>query len=220
MYGNRTTVFAVLALLVSTAVAHGVVTARWKGGSNSAAVDPEILAKMVPAKMGAWVGSEDNTDIDDPGLKNLTRRYTHVRIGRSFLVSLTKGHPGLTAVHTPEYCYRGSGYDQIGPVEKRTAVVKDGAPATFFTTQFGKKTAAGPEQLRIFWAWSAGQGWAAPDWPRVHYLGQRSLFKLYVVGPGQPDCSPGKDPALDDFLSTLLGTLDRSLFSPPAPATP
>lgn len=216
MRGSRSIVIAVLAMTVCTAIAHGVVSSRWTGGGrDNAPVMPEV-----PVTMGDWVGSDDNTDIDDQNLKNLTRRYTHVRSGRAFMMSLTVGHPGLTAVHTPEYCYRGSGYDQIGPVDRRTAEVKGGPPAAFWTTQFGKKTAAGPEQIRVYWAWSAGQGWAAPDSPRLHYLGKPLLFKLYVVGPAIADPAPGKDPALEDFLATLLGSLNQSLFAPPVPASP
>jgi hypothetical protein len=137
---------------------------------------------------------------------------------------LTVGHPGLTAVHTPEYCYRGSGYDQSGSVERRSAPTSVGPPAALFTTRFEKKSAAGSEQLRVFWTWSDGRGWEAPDWPRFHYLRRSSLFKLYVVAGGLADVAPGRDPALDDFLATLLGTLHQSLFIPPgnssAPAIP
>jgi hypothetical protein len=211
MQGSRTTVIAVLALTLSAAAAHGVVTSRWTGGRNAIEAIPPI-----PERVGDWVASDDQTDTDDPGLIHFTRRYTHARTGRSVLMSLTVGHPGLTAVHTPEYCYRGSGYDVAGAIERRPAEVKGGPPAVFWTTQFEKKTAAGAEQLRIFWAWSAGDGWAAPTHPRLHYLGKPSLYKLYVVAAGQADVSPGKDAVLDDFLATLLGALNQSLFAPPA----
>jgi hypothetical protein len=210
MHVSRTTVIAVLALTLTAAAAHGVVTSRWTGGR-----DPIVDVPAIPEKVGDWAGSDDTTDRDDPGLIHFTRRYTHARTGRSILMSLTVGHPGLTAVHTPEYCYRGSGYDVAGPIERRPAEVKHGPPAVFWTTQFQKKTAAGTEQLRVFWAWSAGQGWAAPDYPRLHYLGKPSLYKLYVVAGGQADVTPGKDAVLDDFLATLLGALNQSLFAPP-----
>ena len=212
MRGSRTTIIAVLVLTLTTAVAHGVVTSRWTGGRDH---KPQI--PNVPTVIGNWIGTDDNTDIDDPNLANLTRKYTHARTGRWFLVSLTAGHPGLTAVHTPEYCYRGSGFDQLGPIERRTADVPGGPPAAFWTTQFEKKSAAGAEQLRVFWAWSAGHGWAAPDSPRWHYLGVASIYKLYVIGPGEADVTPGRDPAVDEFLAGLLQTLDRSLFTPPTP---
>ncbi|HEY1381809.1 MAG TPA: exosortase-associated EpsI family protein [Gemmataceae bacterium] len=211
MHATRTTVIAVLALTVTTAAAHGVVTCRWTGGRDETPAIPPI-----PNTIGEWVGSDDDTDIDEPHLAHLTRRYTHARTGRSMLVSLTVGHPGLTGVHTPEYCYRGSGYDQVGRTERRPAEVKGGPPAAFWTTQFQKKTPTGTEQLRIFWAWSAGQGWVAPSAPRWHFLGKPSLYKLYVVGGGQADVAPGRDPALDDFLATLLATLNQSLFAPPS----
>jgi len=216
MHAKRITMIAALALTVLTGVAHGVVTARWTGGREVAPVIPAI-----PTTIGDWVGTNDSTDIDDPNLANLTRKYTHSRTGRWFLICLTAGHPGLTAVHTPEYCYRGSGFDQLGPIERRWAETKDGPPAGFWTTQFQKKTAAGAEQLRVFWTWSAGDGWTAPQSPRWHYLGKPSLYKLYVIGAGEANIAPGKDPALDEFLASLLGTLNRSLFAPPtAPATP
>lgn len=219
MQDRRSTLIAVLALTLLTGVAHGIVTARWSGGRDSALVMPEV-----PVVMGDWVGSEDETDTDDPGMIHFTRRYTNAKNGRSYLMSLTVGHPGLTAVHTPEYCYRGSGYDQAGPVEVRPADVKDGSPAKFFTTQFEKKSAAGTEQLRVFWTWSDGRGWEAPSWPRFHYLRRASIYKLYVVAGGVPDVSPGHDPVLDSFLAVLLGTLNQSLFAPPgaspAPAAP
>jgi hypothetical protein len=212
----RPTVLAVLALTIATALAHGVVTARWSGGRD---ITPSI--PPVPANIGEWVGSDDDTNIDDKELAHLTRKYTNSRTGRVFLLSLTAGHPGLTAVHTPEYCYRGSGYDQIGPVERRTAEVQGGPPAAFWTTQFGKKTASGTEQLRVFWAWSAGNGWSAPDSPRWHYLGRPMLYKLYVIGAREANVAPGKDAVLDDFLAALVGTLNRSLFESSArPATP
>ncbi len=219
MQGRRNTLIAVLTLTLLTGVAHGVVTARWSGGRDRAPAMPEI-----PATLGDWVASDDETDKDDPGMIHFTRRYTHAKTGRSFLMLLTVGHPGLTAVHTPEYCYRGSGYDQAGAVERRSADTKGGPPATFFTTQFEKKSAAGIEQLRVFWTWSDGRGWEAPDWPRVHYLRRASIYKLYVVAGGSADVAPSRDPALDDFLATLLGALDRSLFAPlgnsSAPANP
>jgi hypothetical protein len=215
MRGSFATVMAVLVLTVFTAVAHGVVAGRWTGGQDAKPVMPEI-----PKTIGEWVGSDDDTDIDDPGLAHLTRKYTHSRTGRWFLMSLTVGHPGLTAVHTPEYCYRGSGYDQVGPIARRAFDAKAGTPTTFWTTDFEKKSAAGTEQLRVFWSWSAGQGWDTPDWPRWRYIGKPLLYKLYVVSGGQSNAS-GKDPALDEFVSALLGVLSQSLFaSPQSPVNP
>jgi hypothetical protein len=207
MHGSRTTVVAVLVLIVASGAAY-----RWTSG---AAVTPVIPA--IPLKIGDWIGEDQATDFDDPALANLTRRYTNAKTGRWFLISLTAGHPGLTAVHTPEYCYRGSGYDLAALIDRRTVDVPSGPPAVFWTTQFQKKTAAGTEQLRIFWGWSADGTWYAPSFDaRFYYVGKPLLYKLYVVGAGQADVTPGKDPQLDNFLATVLGTLNDALFAKPA----
>ena len=49
--------------------------------------------------------------------------------------------------------------------------------------------------------------------PRLAFLGKPNLYKLYVVAPGAPDAEPGRDPQLDDFLATLLGSLNDALFA-------
>ena len=92
MHASRTTVIAVTLLIVASGAAY-----RWtSGGSVTPSIPP------VPAKIGDWVGEDLDNDVGDSALVNLTRRYTHSRTGRWFLISLTAGHPGLTAVHTPE----------------------------------------------------------------------------------------------------------------------
>ena len=85
MHGTRITVIAALALTLVTAVAHGVVTARWTGGRDSAPRMPDV-----PNTIGDWVGSNDDTEIDDRDLAHLTRKYTHARTG-----SVSIGHSNL-----------------------------------------------------------------------------------------------------------------------------
>jgi hypothetical protein len=201
MHGSRTTVIAVLALTLFAAVAHGVATNRWNGG------DPAPTIPDVPKQFGNWVGEDEESNIDDPALANITRTYTHKSSGRVFVISLTVGHPGLTAVHTPDYCYRGGGYEMTEAIVRRAADAN-----AFWTTTFRKSTASGTEQLRIFWAWSAGGAWAAPDYPRLHFMGKPSLYKLYVVAPSGAEALAGKDAALDEFMTAFLAVLDKSLF--------
>src|SRR5437667_442540 len=69
-----------------------------------------------------------------------------------------------------------------------------------------------PAVPRQFGAWSAGEAWAAPDYPRLHFMGKPSLYKLYVVAPGGAEAVAGKDAVLDEFLTSLLAVLEKSLF--------
>jgi hypothetical protein len=185
------------------AVAHGVATNRWSGVGDAAPTIPEV-----PKQFGGWVGEDQESNIDDPALANVTRIYTHKASGRTLVISLTVGHPGITAVHTPDYCYRGGGYEMTEAITRRGAA---GANA-FWTTTFRKSTAAGTDQLRIFWAWSAGEAWTAPDYPRLYFMGKPSLYKLYVVAPGGAEAAAGKDAVLDDFMTSFQAVLDKSLF--------
>jgi hypothetical protein len=210
MYGSRTTVIAVLSLTLFAAVAHGVATNRWNGGGETAPTVP-----AVPKQFGNWIGEDLESNIDDPALANVTRTYKHKSSGRTFVISLTVGHPGLTAVHTPDYCYRGGGYERTEAIIRRNTEGLTAAGA-FWTTTFRKSTAAGTEQLRIFWSWSAGDAWSAPDYPRLHFMGKPSLYKLYVVAPGGAVAAPGKDAMLDEFLTSFLAVLDKALFGRPA----
>lgn len=207
MHGRRFATLAFIAIVGSSAAVHGVVTNRWNGG-NAAPSIPSI-----PMAAGDWVAQEMTSNVNDPALANVTRRYTHATSGRSFVVSLTCGRAGLTSQHTPEYCYAGSGYEGSG-TERRQVSVAGGATAEFLTTVFRKQSREGEESLRIFWGWSANGTWAAPTLdPRLAFIGKPNLYKLYVVAAGAPDADHGRDPQLDDFLGILLRNLNDALFA-------
>src|SRR5947208_17019237 len=104
------TVFTFLCVVGVTALgaaAHGYVTGRWQAPGAAT----ELALPAIPMALGDWAGEDVKSSLaDDPVLKNLTRKYTQARTGRVITVSLTLGPAGLTAQHTPEYCYPGSGY--------------------------------------------------------------------------------------------------------------
>lgn len=208
MHGYRTLLIAALAVIVVTTAAHGIVTNRWNGGDKTPTL-PEI-----PLRFGNWNGADQHSDFDEPGIAHLSRRYVNTVTGRTFVVSLSLGHPGLTAIHTPEYCYTGSGYEMTTPITRRTL---DGAgrPDELFTTVFQKPGAAAGESLRLFWTWSADGQWKAPTHPRLSFLGKPTLCKLYVVTSGGVDAAAGRDPQLDEFLAGLRDSLNGALFSRP-----
>jgi hypothetical protein len=205
MHASRATLIAVFVVIAATAAVHGIVSNRWNGADVEAAL-PEI-----PMRIADWVGEDVPSQAAEPGIAHLARKYTHAASGRSFIVSVSYGHPGLTAIHTPEYCYTGSGYEMDGGVGKYTA---KSSPAEFFTTAFQKP--GGAEPLRIYWAWSADGTWRAPNNPRLTFLGKRSLCKLYVVAGGGTAAAPGQDAALDDFIAKFVSTLNGALFAPSA----
>src|SRR6266542_46101 len=106
-------VASAVAIIAVCGVAHGLRAERWH---QSAALE-EALArfKQSPMEIGDWKGEAlegDAKAFAQAGAQAYwTRIYTNVRNRRSVLVILMCGRAGRMAVHTPERCYRGAGYE-------------------------------------------------------------------------------------------------------------
>lgn len=216
MQSSKAILIAVVSVILATTAVHGFVTNRWNG-ADVAPVLPDI-----PKKFGEWVGEDLRTAIDEPGIAYLSRRYTSTANGRTIVVSLSLGHPGLTAIHTPEYCYTGSGYEMTGSIAPFALPAQSSA---FWTTAFQKP--GGVDALRIYWGWSADGQWKAPNHPRLTFLGKQSLCKLYIVATGAGATAVGQDKQLDDFMSRFIDQLNGAMFAAngtlrgsPTPPTP
>lgn len=193
----------VAGLSLAGALAHGYVTGRWHTHLNNA----DLALPDVPLTFGDWRGEVLESGLaKDPNLKNLTRKYEHTKTGRTLTVSFTLGPAGLTAQHTPEYCYPGSGYQTIG---ETTEFRPPNRNAQFRTAVFRKVNLAGGEPLRIIWAWTADGQWSAPRYPELKFLTGK-LYKLYVVS-WAADRSPDDDKELLDFLTHLFCILEPHL---------
>src|SRR5207244_1355928 len=132
-------------------------------------------------------------------------------------VILMCGRAGRMAVHTPEVCYGGAGFDMLG-APAPYPVAFDGKQAIFWTARFAKPNTPGAD-LRLCWAWNAGGAWQAPSSPRWTFRGQPFLYKLYVIEEeaGYRRGGSAQADALADFLPHLLGALERTLFSDHSP---
>jgi hypothetical protein len=138
------------------------------------------------------------------------RRYVHRRTGQAVDLLLVCGRAGPTSVHTPDVCYRGSGYDEVGEAT-RYAAPGGGA---FWVRRFQKPGPA-PAPLRVIYGWNATGAWEAPDSPRTAFAGRAALYKLYVIREmARTDEPLEEDPAVD-FLRAALPPLGAALF--PAP---
>jgi hypothetical protein len=197
-----------LLILLVSGVVHGVWTDRWGTGAEPAAWGARLAG--VPRTIGDWEGQDVPLDAKSLQVAEVTghlaRTYVHRRTGAAVEVLLVCGRPGPISVHTPDVCLRGSGHSLVGAPEKYGAV-----HAEFWTARFRKGQAA-PTNLRIFWAWNAGDGWRASTSPRLEFARHPALYKLYVVRSlAALDESLEKDPCTG-FLPLLLPELERALF--------
>ena len=202
-------------LVVASGLIHGFWTGRW--GSSSA--DPLAAAARlddVAQTIGSWEGADMEVDAEQLAVAqvvgHLSRRYIDRETGTALSVLIVCGRPGPIAVHPPDICYRGAGYELVNAPAKYVVNSPAGTQsAEFWMARSVKTDSAVPSQLEVFRSWSASGVWKA-DNPRLRFAGFPALYKLYVVRDVTSDQSLDSN-ATVSFIQTLLSELDRSLFS-------
>jgi hypothetical protein len=203
---------AIVAVL-GTGVVHGLWTDRWKVGEAPAAAAARLT--KVSFTLDDWEGEplDAAPTLGDALAGHLYRRYVNRQSGQSVVVAVFCGRPGPIAVHTPDVCYAGGGYDVGTPVRHTVSPGAQTPPAELKTAQLFKTRSSDRSQLRIFWSWSADGNWTAPDNPRFTFARRPFLYKLYVIretsSGGQ---SLDSEPCLE-LLQLLLPELQRCLFA-------
>jgi hypothetical protein len=205
---------AAFTVLLASTVVHGLWTQRW---TSSEALD-NAAARLgaVPATAGPWVGAEVDVDPDPfrqaRAVSYWTRQYTCADSSASITVILMCGRAGHMAVHSPDVCYRGAGYEMVGEQRREMVTVSSGVQAALWTAHFRQPARLTGRALQIHWSWTSDGSWQAPSSPRWTFGGAPYLYKLYIVSDAAPD-SAGRN-VTTEFLQEFLPTLQRSLFSP------
>jgi hypothetical protein len=218
----------VAALLAGTAAAgwlHGQLTNRWghHPDSNLAAAR---LRQPLPVRVGHWT-LERETELEPEVIRllqcpaSISRVYSHNQTGDRISVAVLLGPPGPISVHTPEICY--SSHDYSITSERELATLKDvaGDEHSFWQVTF-KSNGLDNARLRVLYAWTTGNRWAAAERPRFGYGGVKHLYKIQLASNTQPgDSLEEFDPA-KDFLGQFLMQLHPRLVdsAPPPSAAP
>jgi hypothetical protein len=200
-----------LAILAVSAFVHGTWSNRW---TNAAQVQGRDLLSGIESPVGDWRGGEflQINPADVPAnTKCVSRRFDPIKEGSPMVVSLTSGSPGAVAVHTPDVCYLGAGYQLRGSVSRQTIPLADGSSASFWVGDFVKTKATGDDVIRVRWAWSGGGEWQAPDYPRWVFARVPVLYKLYMVHNLTDDDDLTKNDPYRKFVADLVPALSRQL---------
>ena len=203
----RTLSFAACAVLVvAAAVVHAAATHRWS------VVTPDPARAQAAHAHAIQFADYRPTDIpSEMPVKERSavtcRRYDSAGGAPAVVVSLTSGPPGAVSTHTPDVCYPGGGYKIVREPKKETIDLPGGKQATYLVAEFEKKTATAVERQRVRWAWSADGGWGVPDRPRLAFLRDSELFKLYVVTGVSADAAQqtgGDSPEVKSFVAAAF----------------
>lgn len=200
-----------LGIVVVVALLQGRWTQRWEKSAGLQAAVQRLTD--APGDLGSWKAEPSELEADALAAAGAqgswVRRYTDERTGASVQIILLCGRPGPMSVHRPEHCYRGAGYDMLA--DPILCKISGERPADCWTTRFRKEEPSGEVTLRIFWTWFGGEGWRAPDSPRLAFAHLPALYKLYAIRelPSRPE-RPEQDPTLD-LLRQLLPALADAL---------
>jgi len=204
-------------LFAAGGVVHGMFTHRWSATALETAGD-DLLSKITEP-VGEWKPGQFfpiNAGDVPKKTETVSRQFAHEKAGRTLVVSLTSGVPGIVAAHTPDVCYLGSGYKLKSAVTKETVPMPDGATAAFYVADFQKTTATGSETVRVRWAWSADGTWQAPEYPRLFFARRQLqlpvLYKLYVVNTVDETDLTKADP-YRTFAAALASRLSGEMTS-------
>lgn len=222
-----------LVVIVLCTVVQGVYTYRWTNYQSSD--DLKDMAERlgrVPNEIGGWQGSEVETDERVErvaGIEGSVNRVYTNSAGETATIALVCGDRRNMTTHTPERCFKASGWT-MGASGSTTYPVpisgsKDNESSDnvdFMTATFRKDDATEGMQLtQVFWAWNADGEWIAPSSdPRFpEWLGglpeSKSWYKLYIlserptVGGRQIDVG---DTSAYKFARVLLPLLSDTLF--------
>lgn len=210
-----------LSLVAALGVAHGLWIGRWATAQELEDAIKRLDA--IPDHFGDW--QSQPMELDPRVLEiaevegYLARSYTNQQTGTQLTVLIVCGRPGPISVHTPDVCYAGSGYaTKAAPANDQITLGTD-RTAQFKQARFEKDDAVAPDALDIFWSWTPGDTWQAPDRPRMRFAPYRALYKLYVVRRAGADSEADGAEACRQFLQEFLPIVEAGL-SATAEATP
>ena len=204
---TKTVVYAIMAvaIIVGSGVLHGHMNQRW-----GAAEQLELAAKEVnqfPSSFAAWQMTEEQP-LSDTAIELLRcegyfhRTYTHRTTGMTVDATLIVGPGSTMAIHTPEICFSSSNY--VLTRDRHVVSVEDGADSHAFWSVDFQTNDAQQQPLRVYYAWSAGDGWHAPEYPRFAFAGKPVLHKLQVTVKGVDEREFDENSAGHRFIRDFL----------------
>lgn len=202
----------VVAATVAVGAIHGRMTLRW--GHRADMLAAAALLEDMPTQCGDW-RMKASADMSNSEIEMLrcagyvARQYVNEKTGESVSLGIVFGPPGPISEHTPEVCFSTREYTKLG-ARQRIALPTpaNAAEADEFWGVDFRKNGIASANVRVYWGWSSGGAWSAPEKPKRAFAGSRHLYKIQLsttvlsgvrgVMPSAPDDSCGR--FLEEFL--------------------
>ena len=194
--------------------------------TNFSAEQQTKLLDNIPIKIGDWVG--EDLPIDPIVRKTagavgaVSRVYRNSRTGDKVDLWLIVGHGRAISAHTPNICYRASGFEMRAEENSLYPMVYPNQPngSPFWTNTFFKSDVlTGRRLIRVFWSWynseeEANEGkvvWEAPENSRYHFGNTRALYKMYFTSEMKDQLETADQSACERFAREFMPIVNEAL---------
>lgn len=204
-------IFLWVGLTLASGVAAGRLDNRWGRPADLLAAGKRL--GKTPERFGDWV-LEHSQSLDQNAAELLQasgstlRNYRNQRTGEAVTMALIVGPAGPMSVHNPEVCYSSRDFKTISPA-KRFHIV--GAVEAEFWGMTLERTDLDGGKLSVAYAWNDGNGWAAPQQPRIQFGGAPLLYKLQIAAPLSGNERLENSDTCRTFLRDFLPAFDSVL---------
>lgn len=176
----------ILGLILATTAGTGWMSQRYWNAWGAPPNMIEAARKLAacPETIGDWqfVSKEEFTDRVEDILQaeaHVSSTYRNSKTGEEVSLMIVLGPAGPIASHDPTLCYPKVGYRQVrGPIPK--PIETDSTSDAFWLASF-QASQLGHPPLNVYYAWSNGADWKAPEWARYAFAGSRYLYKVQVA---------------------------------------
>ena len=162
--------------------------------------------------------SEETLSPDTAALLECTgstvRTYENQRTNEMVSMFLIVGPTGPTSAHTPEVCFASQNYVRR---DARQRITIPGAQQEqddqFWALSFKTKEVR-EDLLRVYYGWTAGQRWSAPEDTRFGFVGAPYLYKLQLSSKMPAGTDLKTSDACREFLKDFLPVVRPCLIEP------
>lgn len=198
---------------------------RFAGGNYSAEQRAELL-KKIPKRIGDWQGEDMAIDEKVRGVAGavgaVSRVYRNNRTGDKVDLWLIVGHGRVISAHTPNICYRASGFEMRAPENSLYPMIFQGMDreAPFWTNTFFKEDLLTKRTMvRVFWSWYNTENedykgevvWEAPANARWYFGNTRALYKMYFTSQMKDPLETAEESACVRFAREFLPIVNEAL---------
>jgi hypothetical protein len=204
----------VIGLTLASGVIHGRLSNRW--GPSADMVAAAARLQQVPAQIGDWQ-LQESRPLDKNAADILQcagyifRTYVNQKTREAANVTVIIGPPVPTAIHDPEICYSGQGYELGTPRQRVLISAHEGAQHELWSVTLRSKDLESGF-VKVYYGLSTGDRWQAPEGARLMLAGKPYLYKVQSAMYLPPGADLEASDPCRSFLEAFLPTVKQYLI--------